>query len=599
MRNVVKKVVSLCMAFVLALGLVVVVMPTEVEAQQGWHWVVEPQFSGADAFSEGLAAAAVGDAPNRLWGFINKSGGWVIEPQFAEMPGQFFEGLAIVRGDGGLGFIDQNGNWVVQPQFWNASPFSDGLASVSGNIGIGFIDRAGNMVVDLQDRNFSHLGPIVNGLATAQITIQAYERNWEYWGFIDTTGNWVIQPEFAQISRCGFREGVAAVAIDDGGSHVVWGYIDIEGNWVIEPQFWSAQSFYNGFAIVDIFHDDSRTSWTWGHIIDRDANIVSPMGSFTHMADGFFEHNGHDIYDSEWNILFESAWIGPGLMRAASPSEGLLAVRYTNTQGEVVGYGFIALNDTSTPPTFTHPPSSTDNGTWMEFTVNPANRYGFRVFRATSATAEGISISDFPITINPAHGLNRIITFDPNVRPSTQYWYYVREVLQEARFDIATATLTPEVLGKPSARVSVTTSADVPAPTAERGFIMMFVNNPYMNVNNVWEGIDPPQNITAPIITAGRTMVPVRAIVEAMGGTVGWYAPDYRIDLRSHGNHVQMWLGQRGVLVNGASDEMDIVPTTVNARTLIPLRFVAEFLGSHIEWIGSQEMIVIVYELQS
>jgi len=250
-------------------------------------------------------------------------------------------------------------------------------------------------------------------------------------------------------------------------------------------------------------------------------------------------------------------------------------------------------------PTFIHPPTSIDTGTWMEFTVNPANRYGFRVFRATSATGEGMSISDFPITLDPAHSNNRIITFDPNVRPNTQYWYYVREVLQEARFDAATTTLIPEVLGPPSARGSVTTSAVITPPTAERGFIMMFIDNPYMNVNNVWEGIDPPDNNTAPVINAGRTMVPMRAIVEAMGGTVTWNAGDRRIDLRSHGNHVQMWLGQRDVRVNNASREMDVVPEIVNGRTLIPLRFVAEFLGAEIEWIGSQRMIVIVYALQN
>ena len=94
-------------------------------------------------------------------------------------------------------------------------------------------------------------------------------------------------------------------------------------------------------------------------------------------------------------------------------------------------------------------------------------------------------------------------------------------------------------------------------------------------------------------------MVPIRAIIEAKGGNVSWNADDRRIDLRSHGNHVQMWLGQRDVRVNGTANEMDVVPEIVNGRTLIPLRFVAEFLGSQIEWIGSQRMIVIVYELQS
>jgi len=249
-------------------------------------------------------------------------------------------------------------------------------------------------------------------------------------------------------------------------------------------------------------------------------------------------------------------------------------------------------------PQFTLPPNTTPNGVWMEFNTVPNNRFGYRIFRATTATGDGISITDFPIMVNPAHTLNRIITFDPNLRPNRDYWFYIREVLEEARFDVATATLTPEVLGEASNRVHVRTSPNMPEPTAERGFIMMFIGNSFMNVNNVWEGIDPPQNRTAPSINAGRTMVPIRAIVEAMGGTVGWNAGDRRIDLRSHGNHVQMWLGQLDARVNSSSREMDVVPQIVNDRTLIPLRFVAEFLGAQAEWIGSQQMVVIVYELQ-
>ena len=249
-------------------------------------------------------------------------------------------------------------------------------------------------------------------------------------------------------------------------------------------------------------------------------------------------------------------------------------------------------------PQFTSPPTATDNGAWMEFNTVPNNRFGYRIFRASSATGDGISITDFPIMVNPAHSLDRIITFDPNLRPNRDYWFYVREVIEEARFDPATATLTPEVLGPASAKVHVRTSSNMTEPTAERGFIMMFIGNPFMNVNNIWEGIDPPQNQTVPVINAGRTMVPIRAIVEAMDGTVGWTPANSQMDLRSHGNHVQMWLGQRDARVNNASREMDIVPQIVNDRTLIPLRFVAEFLGAQVEWIGSEQMAVIVYELQ-
>jgi len=253
---------------------------------------------------------------------------------------------------------------------------------------------------------------------------------------------------------------------------------------------------------------------------------------------------------------------------------------------------------TGSTPQFTIPPTSIDTGVWMEFTTVPHNRFGYRIFRATSSTGDGISITDFPIIVNPLHSLNRIITFDPNVRPDRDYWFYIREVIEEARFDATTATLIPEVLGPPSARIHVRTSGAIIETVRERGFIMMFIGNPFMNVNNVWEGIDPPTNNTAPVVTAGRTMVPIRAVVEAMGGTATWNGADRRADLRSHGNHVQMWLGLRDVRVNGSPNEMDVVPQMVNNRTLIPLRFVAEFLGQQVEWIGSQQMVVIVYELQ-
>ena len=249
-------------------------------------------------------------------------------------------------------------------------------------------------------------------------------------------------------------------------------------------------------------------------------------------------------------------------------------------------------------PQFTAVPTTTDVGVWMEFSTAANNQFGYRIFRATNAIDAGTPITDFPIRVNPAHSLNRIITFDPNVNPNTDYWFYIREVIAVANFDDATQTFTPEVLGSASTRMHVRTSAEITEPTTGRGFILMFIGNTHMNVNNIWEGIDPPFNNTAPIISAGRTMVPVRAVVTAMGGTPGWDSGERRIDLQSHGNHVQMWLGQRNARVNGITKEMDAVPQMVNDRTLIPLRFVAEFLGAQVDWVGAQQMAVIVYDWQ-
>ena len=63
------------------------------------------------------------------YGFIDKSGKVVIEPQFDNAE-PFSEGLACVEKDGKWGFIDKSGKMVIEPQFDGASDFSEGLAKV-------------------------------------------------------------------------------------------------------------------------------------------------------------------------------------------------------------------------------------------------------------------------------------------------------------------------------------------------------------------------------------------------------------------------------------------------------------------------------------
>ena len=68
------------------------------------------------------------------YGFIDKSGKVVIEPQF-DYAGlgisAFSEGLAQVKKDGKYGFIDKSGKVVIEPQFDDADAFSEGLAVVA------------------------------------------------------------------------------------------------------------------------------------------------------------------------------------------------------------------------------------------------------------------------------------------------------------------------------------------------------------------------------------------------------------------------------------------------------------------------------------
>lgn len=64
---------------------------SEYKIEKG-EYVIDPIFSGANDFSEGLAAVLI----NKKWGYIDTTGKIVIEPQFYKANG-FSENLAFVN----------------------------------------------------------------------------------------------------------------------------------------------------------------------------------------------------------------------------------------------------------------------------------------------------------------------------------------------------------------------------------------------------------------------------------------------------------------------------------------------------------------------
>ncbi|MCL2336640.1 MAG: copper amine oxidase N-terminal domain-containing protein, partial [Firmicutes bacterium] len=106
--------------------------------------------------------------------------------------------------------------------------------------------------------------------------------------------------------------------------------------------------------------------------------------------------------------------------------------------------------------------------------------------------------------------------------------------------------------------------------------------------------VDPGYN-TVPVIIGGRTLMPIRAVVEAMGGVLGW-APDVRqVTLNANGVAVVMFIGNTDYYVNGRQKTMDTAPVVKDGRTLIPVRFAAEALGCKVDWKPDTQAILITY----
>jgi len=96
----------------------------------------------------------------KKYGFIDKSGKVVIEPQF-DGASNFSEGFARVKKDDKWGFIDKSGKMVIEPQFDDAEPFSEGLAKVK---------KDGKVVNEPQFNDVSFF--VEGGKGDVKITIQ-------------------------------------------------------------------------------------------------------------------------------------------------------------------------------------------------------------------------------------------------------------------------------------------------------------------------------------------------------------------------------------------------------------------------------------------
>lgn len=189
--------------------------------------VIEPKYKFVTSFFDGVAY--VQDANDNGY-LIDKN-----ENKISTVKGRCvdnFEGLWLTRIDDKWGYIDKTGKWIIEPKFQHIYGFTEGLAAVNINGQWGYMDKNGQWVIE---PTFSAVKPFSEGLAATGFNGK--------WGYIDRTGNWIIKPTFQDAEA--FSEGLAPVKLNGK-----WGYIDKKGNLIIKPIFDRATRFKNESAIV-------------------------------------------------------------------------------------------------------------------------------------------------------------------------------------------------------------------------------------------------------------------------------------------------------------------------------------------------------------
>lgn len=122
--------------------------------------------------------------------------------------------------------------------------------------------------------------------------------------------------------------------------------------------------------------------------------------------------------------------------------------------------------------------------------------------------------------------------------------------------------------------------------------LILQIGNPNMSVNGVQSEIDAGAK-TAPVVQNDRTLLPVRAVVEAMGGTVDWEEETQTATLSYGENTVTLTIDSTTAYLNNESVSLDTAPVVMNDRTMLPIRFIAESFGFTVTWKGLTEQIVI------
>ncbi|MEO0477463.1 MAG: WG repeat-containing protein [Planctomycetota bacterium] len=267
----------------------------------------------------------VQDPETNKWGFIDNEGNALTLMVF-DWAGDYRQGLGLAEINGAMGYIDETfkdtGKWAINPRFELKDPgdqsafgFFDGRALVR--------DKSGK------------------------------------WGYIDTSGEWVIEPKFAEATRDypgvpagNFSDGLAWFQVvemsernkldqndefvrDEDNKPIkeafarrTVGYINRSGKVVIEPRYQMAHDFGEGLAAVRIKSHDQ-----WGFIDKDGKRVISPRFD----AVGRFNEGLCPVaLNGKWGYIDPKGdeQINYRFKEAREFSEGLAAAR----EGEKWGY---------------------------------------------------------------------------------------------------------------------------------------------------------------------------------------------------------------------------------------------------------------------
>lgn len=118
--------------------------------------------------------------------------------------------------------------------------------------------------------------------------------------------------------------------------------------------------------------------------------------------------------------------------------------------------------------------------------------------------------------------------------------------------------------------------------------IKMKINDVNYSINGEGKKMD-----AKPFIKNDRTLVPLRFIVEAIGGEVNWDNDNRLVTVNSKGKTIELPIDSKTIKIDGKDVNIDQAAIIKGDRTFVPIRFIAENLDMFVNYINDTREIEI------
>lgn len=143
-----------------------------------------------------------------------------------------------------------------------------------------------------------------------------------------------------------------------------------------------------------------------------------------------------------------------------------------------------------------------------------------------------------------------------------------------------------------SAALAAAAAAAAPLPLAAPAQAAQTTDGPQNAVRIQFDG-EPLVADAAAFIREGTTFVPFRALFERLGMTVAWDASARTIVGTKDDLSITLQADSRDALVAGTLYSLPLPPVITDGRTFVPLRFVSEHAGALVDWDSATRTVSI------